>query len=49
VAIKVKFAKEFWMVGGADIVKTIARAKLAEVISFCSVSLLMFVAGVPVS
>jgi type IV secretory pathway VirJ component len=38
VAIKVKFAKEFWMVGGADIVKTIARAKLAEVISFCSIS-----------
>jgi hypothetical protein len=38
VAIKVKFAKEFWMVGGADIVKNIARAKLAEVICFCSIS-----------
>jgi hypothetical protein len=34
VAIKVKFAKEFWMVGGADIVKTIVQAKLAEVVSF---------------
>jgi hypothetical protein len=37
-AIKLKFAKEFWLVGGADIVKTIARAKLDEVISFCSIS-----------
>jgi hypothetical protein len=34
VAIKVKFAKEFWMAGGADIVKTIAQAKLAEVVYF---------------
>jgi type IV secretory pathway VirJ component len=34
VAIKTKFAKEFWLAGGADIVKTIARAKLAEVFSF---------------
>jgi hypothetical protein len=34
VAIKAKFAKEFWLVGGADIVKTIAREKLAEVVSF---------------
>jgi hypothetical protein len=37
-AIKVKFAKEFWLVGGEDIVKTIAQAKLAEVVSFCSIS-----------
>jgi hypothetical protein len=34
VAIKTKFAKEFWLAGGADIVKTIAQAKLAEVVSF---------------
>jgi hypothetical protein len=34
VAIKVKFAKEFWMAGGAEVVKTIAQAKLAEVVSF---------------
>jgi hypothetical protein len=34
VAIKTKFAKEFWMAGGSEIVKTIAQAKLAEVISF---------------
>jgi hypothetical protein len=33
VAIKTKFAKEFWLAGGADIVKTIAQAKLAEVVS----------------
>jgi type IV secretory pathway VirJ component len=33
-AIKTKFAKEFWLVGGQDIVKTIAQAKLAEVVSF---------------
>jgi uncharacterized membrane protein YgcG len=33
-AIKTKFAKEFWLAGGADIVKTIAQAKLAEVVSF---------------
>jgi hypothetical protein len=32
VAIKAKFAKEFWLAGGADIVKTIAQAKLAEVV-----------------
>jgi type IV secretory pathway VirJ component len=38
VAIKLKFAKEFWMVGGADMAKTVARAKLDEVISFCSIS-----------
>jgi hypothetical protein len=38
VAIKLKFAKEFWLVGGADIAKTVARAKLDEVISFCSIS-----------
>jgi hypothetical protein len=29
-----KFAKEFWLTGGEDIVKTIAQAKLAEVVSF---------------
>jgi type IV secretory pathway VirJ component len=34
VAIKVKFMKEFWMAGGAEVVKTIAQAKLAEVVSF---------------
>jgi type IV secretory pathway VirJ component len=33
-AIKIKFAKEFWLTGGEDIVKTIAQAKLAEVVSF---------------
>jgi hypothetical protein len=48
VSIKVKFAKEFWMAGGADIVKTIAQAKLAEVVSFarfrdlCSSQVLQF-------
>jgi hypothetical protein len=38
IAIKLKFAKEFWMVGGADMAKTVARAKLDEVVSFCSIS-----------
>jgi myosin heavy subunit len=38
VAIKLKFAKEFWMVGGAEMAKTVARAKLDEVISSCSIS-----------
>jgi type IV secretory pathway VirJ component len=33
-AIKTKFAKEFWLAGGSDVVKTIAQAKLAEVFSF---------------
>jgi Rad3-related DNA helicase len=33
-AIKIKFTKEFWLTGGNDIVKTIAQAKLAEVVSF---------------
>jgi myosin heavy subunit len=33
-AIKIKFAREFWLTGGKDIVKTIAQAKLAEVVSF---------------
>jgi small-conductance mechanosensitive channel len=33
-AIKIKFAREFWLTGGKDVVKTIAQAKLAEVISF---------------
>jgi Rad3-related DNA helicase len=32
--IKMKFAREFWLTGGEDIVKTIAQAKLAEVVSF---------------
>jgi hypothetical protein len=29
-----KFAREFWLTGGEGIVKTIAQAKLAEVVSF---------------
>jgi type IV secretory pathway VirJ component len=33
-AIKMKSAREFWLTGGEDIVKTIAQAKLAEVVSF---------------
>jgi type IV secretory pathway VirJ component len=33
-AIKIKFAREFWLTGGKDIVKTIAQAKLVEVVSF---------------
>jgi hypothetical protein len=33
-AIKIKFAREFWLTSGKEIVKTIARAKLAEVVSF---------------
>jgi hypothetical protein len=33
-AIKMKFAEDFWLAGGEDIVKTIAHAKLAKVISF---------------
>jgi type IV secretory pathway VirJ component len=33
-AIKIKFAREFSLTSGKDIVKTIARAKLAEVVSF---------------
>jgi hypothetical protein len=33
-AIKIKFAREFWLTGGKDVVKTIAQAKLAEVASF---------------
>jgi hypothetical protein len=33
-AINMKFAREFWLTGGEDIVKTIAQAKLAEVVSF---------------
>jgi small-conductance mechanosensitive channel len=33
-AIKMKFAREFWLTGGEDIVKTIAQAKLVEVVSF---------------
>jgi hypothetical protein len=33
-AIKIKFAREFWLTSGKETVKTIARAKLAEVVSF---------------
>jgi hypothetical protein len=33
-AIKMKFAREFWLTSGKDTVKTIARAKLAEVVFF---------------
>jgi hypothetical protein len=29
-----KFAREFWLTSGQDVVKTIAQAKLAEVASF---------------
>jgi type IV secretory pathway VirJ component len=32
-AIKIKFAREFWLTSGKETVKTIARAKLAEVVS----------------
>jgi hypothetical protein len=31
-AIKIKFAREFWLTSGKETVKLIARAKLAEVI-----------------
>jgi Rad3-related DNA helicase len=33
-AIKIKFAREFWLTSGKETVKTIARAKLAEVVYF---------------
>jgi hypothetical protein len=33
-AIKIKFAREFWLTGGQEVVKTIAQAKLGEVVSF---------------
>jgi hypothetical protein len=33
-AIKIKFARELWLTSGKETVKTIARAKLAEVVSF---------------
>jgi hypothetical protein len=36
-AIKIKFAREFWLTSGKETVKLIARAKLAEV-NFCSIS-----------
>jgi hypothetical protein len=36
-AIKIKFAKDFWLTSGKETVKLIARAKLAEVV-FCSIS-----------
>jgi type IV secretory pathway VirJ component len=32
-AIKIKFAREFWLTSGKDVVKTIAQAKLADVVS----------------
>jgi Rad3-related DNA helicase len=32
-AIKIKFPREFWLTSGKETVKTIARAKLAEVVS----------------
>jgi hypothetical protein len=32
-AIKIKFAREFWLTRGKETVKTIARAKFAEVVS----------------
>jgi molecular chaperone GrpE (heat shock protein) len=41
-AIKIKFAREFWLTSGKETVKTIARAKLAEVVSlfnFCDLCL----------
>jgi hypothetical protein len=36
-AIKNKFAREFWLASGKEVVKIIARAKLAEV-NFCTIS-----------
>jgi type IV secretory pathway VirJ component len=33
-AIKMKFAREFWLTAGEEVVKTIAQAKLAEVVFF---------------
>jgi hypothetical protein len=39
-AIKNKFAREFWLTSGKEIVKVIARAKLAEV-NFCTISSLV--------
>jgi Rad3-related DNA helicase len=39
-AIKNKFAREFWLTSGKEIVKVIVRAKLAEV-NFCTISSLV--------
>jgi hypothetical protein len=39
-AIKIKFAREFWLTSGKETVKAIARGKLAEVVS-CSFSRLV--------
>jgi hypothetical protein len=36
-AIKIKFAREFWLTSRKETVKLIARAKLVEVV-FCSIS-----------
>jgi hypothetical protein len=47
-AIKIKFAREFWLTSGKETVKTIARAKLAEVVSLFDF-VLVFFANVSVS
>jgi small-conductance mechanosensitive channel len=47
-AIKNKFAREFWLTSGKEVVKVIARAKLAEVV-FCSISSLVPAIDVSVS
>jgi small-conductance mechanosensitive channel len=47
-AIKNKFTREFWFASGKEIVKVIARAKLAEV-NFCTISSLVLVINVSVS
>jgi small-conductance mechanosensitive channel len=47
-AIKNKFAREFWLTSGKEVVKVIARAKLAEVV-FCLISSLVPAIDVSVS
>jgi hypothetical protein len=47
-AIKNKFAREFWLTSGKEVVKVIARAKLAEV-AFCLISSLVPTIDVSVS
>jgi uncharacterized membrane protein YgcG len=47
-AIKIKFAREFWLTSGKETVKVIARAKLAEV-NFCTISSLTVAIDVSVS
>jgi hypothetical protein len=47
-AIKNKFAREFWLTSGKEVVKVIARSKLAEVV-FCSISSLVPAIDVSVS